>query len=392
MIKNISILGSTGSIGRNVFKIIDSNKKSFKINLLSANKNYSLICNQIKKYKPKFFIINNLNVYKRVKYKFKNHRVEIFKSFNYKNKNFKSDITISAIPGLAGLEPTIEMIKLSSKVLIANKESVICGWNLIEKTAKKNNTNIIPVDSEHFSILELIKNHKIDEIKKVFLTASGGPFLNYTYEKLKRAKPKEALNHPKWRMGKKITVDSSTLMNKILELIEAEKLFKIPNNKLGILIHPDSLIHAVIQFKNGLSKMLFHDTSMVIPLANAIFDNDIDINIFYKKKKKDFTDLNNKPIFKKLDQKIFPIIKIKNRITEHPSTPIIINAANEVLVEHFLKKNIPFLDISKFIMTIMRDRKYKKYAIRIPLNLREIFQIDKWARDKIREIIKKRNG
>ena len=392
MIKNISILGSTGSIGRNVFKIIDSNKKSFKINLLSANKNYSLICNQIKKYKPKFFIINNLNVYKRVKYKFKNHRVEIFKSFNYKNKNFKSDITISAIPGLAGLEPTIEMIKLSSKVLIANKESVICGWNLIEKTAKRNNTIIIPVDSEHFSILELIKNHKIDEIKKVYLTASGGPFLNYKYNKLKQVKPKEALNHPKWRMGKKITVDSSTLMNKILELIEAEKLFKIPNNKLGILIHPDSLIHAVIQFKNGLSKMLFHDTSMVIPLANAIFDNDIDINIFYKKKKKDFTDLNNKPIFKKLDQKIFPIIKIKNRITEHPSTPIIINAANEVLVEHFLKKNIPFLDISKFIMTIMRDRKYKKYAIRIPLNLREIFQIDKWARDKIREIIKKRNG
>ena len=280
MIKNISILGSTGSIGRNVFKIIDSNKKSFKINLLSANKNYSLICNQIKKYKPKFFIINNLNVYKRVKYKFKNHRVEIFKSFNYKNKNFKSDITISAIPGLAGLEPTIEMIKLSSKVLIANKESVICGWNLIEKTAKRNNTIIIPVDSEHFSILELIKNHKIDEIKKVYLTASGGPFLNYKYNKLKQVKPKEALNHPKWRMGKKITVDSSTLMNKILELIEAEKLFKIPNHKLDILIHPESLIHAVIQFKNGLSKMLFHDTSMVIPLANAIFDNNVDINIF----------------------------------------------------------------------------------------------------------------
>ena len=392
MVKKISILGSTGSIGRNVFKIIDSSRKSFKINLLSANKNYSLICNQIKKYKPKFFIINNPNVFKRVKYKFRNHRVKIFKTFNYKNKNFKSDITISAIPGLAGLEPTIEMIKLSSKVLIANKESVICGWNFIEKTAKKNNTIIIPVDSEHFSILELIKNHKIDEIKKVYLTASGGPFLNYKYNKLKQVKPKEALNHPKWRMGKKITVDSSTLMNKILELIEAEKLFKIPNHKLDILIHPESLIHAVIQFKNGLSKMLFHDTSMVIPLANAIFDNNIDINIFYKKKKKNFTDLINKPIFMKLDQKIFPIIKIKNRITEYPSTPIIINAANEVLVEHFLKKNIPFLDISKFIMIIMRDRKYRKYAIKVPLNLREIFQIDEWARDKIKEIIKKKNG
>ena len=391
MLKNISILGSTGSIGKNVFKIIDSSKKNFKINLLSANKNYALICKQIKKYKPKYFIVNNPNVFKKVRYKFRNHSVKIYESFNYRNKSFKSDITISAIPGLVGLEPTIEMIKLSKKVLIANKESVICGWNIIKKTAKKNNTIIIPVDSEHFSILELIKNHKIGEIKKVYLTASGGPFLNYTYKKLKKVKPKEALNHPKWKMGKKITVDSSTLMNKILELIEAEKLFKIPNNKLDILIHPNSLIHAIIEFNNGLSKMLFHDTSMIIPLANAIFDNKIDINIFYKKKKKNLTDLSNKLIFTKLDQKIFPIIKIKKRITEYPSTPIIINAANEVLVEHFLKKNIPFLDISKIIMSIMRDRKYRKYAIRIPLNLREIFQVDEWTRNKIKEIIKKRN-
>ena len=144
------------------------------------------------------------------------------------------------------------------------------------------------MDSEHFSISELIKNHQIKEIKKVYITASGGPFLNYTLKELKKVKPKEALNHPKWKMGKKITIDSSTLMNKILELIEAQKLFKIPNSKLDILIHPDSLVHAIVQFKNGLSKILFHETSMIIPLTNAIFNNDVDIDFFYKKTKKKY--------------------------------------------------------------------------------------------------------
>ena len=279
------------------------------------------------------------------------------------------------------------MIKLSAKLLIANKESVICGWNLIEKLAKKYRTKVIPVDSEHFSILELLKNHKLHEIEKVYLTASGGPFLNFKYNRLKRVSPKQALNHPKWIMGKKISIDSSTLINKILELIEAHKIFKIPNKKLDILIHPDSLVHAIIQFKNGLVKILFHQTSMIIPLANAIFDNNLNINDFYTKKKRNIFENGKDIIFKKLDQKIFPILKIKKNITEHPSTPIIINAANEVLVEQFLKKNIAFLDIPKFIMVIMRDRKYRKYAIRIPLNLKQIIQIDKWARNRILELI-----
>ena len=390
MVKKISILGSTGSIGLNVLKIIDKKRKDFNIILLSANKNYSLICYQIKKYKPKYFIINNEKTYQKLKKKFKNHKTIILDNFNLHNKKIDTNITVLAIPGLAGLEPTLKMIGLSKKILIANKESIICGWNLIEKAAKKNKTNIIPVDSEHFSISELIKNHQIKEIKKVYITASGGPFLNYTLKELKKVKPKEALNHPKWKMGKKITIDSSTLMNKILELIEAQKLFKIPNSKLDILIHPDSLVHAIVQFKNGLSKILFHETSMIIPLTNAIFNNDVDIDFFYKKTKKN-TDFKKNIIFKKLNQKIFPILKIKKKITEYPSTPIIINAANEVLVDQFLKKNIPFLDISKIIMSIMRDRKYRKYAIRLPLNLEEIFQIDEWTRNKTLEIIKNKN-
>jgi 1-deoxy-D-xylulose-5-phosphate reductoisomerase len=187
-------------------------------------------------------------------------------------------------------------------------------------------------------------------------------------------------------MGKKITIDSSTLMNKILELIEAQKLFGLPSNKLDILIHPNSLVHAIVQFKNGLTKFIYHETSMIIPLANAIFEGKLDIEDYYKKN-------NNTPpiqslIFKKVNKKIFPIIKIKNRANEYPSTSIIINAANEVVVEHFLKKKIPFLSICKIIMTIMNDRNYKKYAIRKPKNINQINDINLWAKNKTTEKIK----
>ena len=282
------------------------------------------------------------------------------------------------------------MIQLSRNVLIANKESVICGWDLIKKTANKNNTKIIPVDSEHFSILELIKNHKLNEIEKVFITASGGPFLNYSINKLEKVTPKQALKHPKWKMGKKVSIDSSTLMNKILELIEAQKLFNIPLKKLDILIHPDSLVHAVVKFKNGLTKLIFHETTMLIPLANAILEKNFDINIFATKKRKLQTDHQKNIIFRKLNYKIFPIIKIKDRLLEHPSTPIIINSANEILVDQFLKQNIDFLDIYKIILIIMRDQNYRKYAIQNPSDLKKIFLVDNWVKKRVLEIIKKK--
>jgi len=388
MYKKISILGSTGSIGLSTLSIINKKKKLFKIKLLSSNKNYKLICEQINKYKPEFFVINDEKIYLKVKKKFKNNKVKILKNFNKIKNNFKCDLCITAIPGLVGLYPTTFMVKVCKKVLIANKESIICGWNLISKIAKKNHTKIIPIDSEHYSIHEIIKNHKVNDIKKIFITASGGPFLNYPISKLKNVKPKEALNHPKWKMGKKITIDSSTLMNKILELIEAQKLFNVPINKLDILVHPDSLVHAVVQFKNGLTKLVLHETSMIIPLANAIFENNIDISAFSNNKQKLQLNFPKNIIFKKLNHKVFPIVKIKNRLMEHPSTPIIINSANEILVDQFLKKKIPFLSISKSILAIMKDKNYQKYAIQNPLDLKKIFLVDKWTKNRILEIIK----
>ena len=204
MKKIISILGSTGSIGHNSLKILSKKKKLFKINILAANKNYRLICKQIDKFKPKIFIINDLKVLEKVKKKYIRNKVKIIADIDIKkNKIRKSDITIVAIPGIAGLRPTIEMVKKSKKILIANKESIICGWNLIKKTAFKYNTKIVPIDSEHFSILKLLENQNIKNIRKIYLTASGGPFLKYNLSQLKIVKPSQAIKHPRWKMGKK---------------------------------------------------------------------------------------------------------------------------------------------------------------------------------------------
>ena len=393
MKKIVSILGSTGTIGVNALNIFQKNKNLFKFNIFVANKNFSLICKQIVKFKPEIFVVNDLKVFEKVKNKFKKNKIKIVSSvFFKKNLCRKSDITIAAIPGIAGLEPTIHLTKNSKKILIANKESIICGWNFINKCAQVNNTKIIPIDSEHFSIMKLIEDKKKNQIKKIYLTASGGPFLNYKLSKLKNIKPSEAVKHPRWKMGKKISIDSASLMNKLLELIEAKKIFSIDEKKIQIVIHPESLIHAIVEFKNGLHKFIYHKTTMIIPLANAIFGDDININVFLKpklnsEKKIFFKNLN----FQEVDKKRYPIINLKSRINEYNSTPIIINAVNEILVDQFLKKKIPFNSFYTYILRVLNDRNYKKYAIKEPKNVNQVFQIDKWSRDttykKIKNII-----
>ena len=388
MKKLISILGSTGSVGLSTLRIVDTKKKILKPYIFMADKNYSMILKQIKKYKPKYFIINNKSVYYKIKKKLSNNRVTILNNIEKLKIKKKTDITVSAIPGISGLSPTLKLIKISKKILVANKESIICGWRLIKSELKKNKTKLIPIDSEHFSIMQLLKNHKINEINKIYLTASGGPFLGFKNNLLNQITPKEALKHPKWKMGKKISIDSATLINKIFELIEAERLFNLPKDKLDIIIHPNSLVHAIIELKNGLKKFILHETTMIIPIANAIFEDKTEIKEFIKKKR-----LKNKIIddliFKSVDKKNFPIIKIKNKITEYESTPIIINGSNELLVDQFLKKKVPFLGIIKIIISILRDRNYKKNAIIRPKNINQILKIDNWAKSTAMKKLRK---
>ena len=352
-----------------------------------------MISKQIIEYKPKVFVINDFKTYLKIKDKFKNNKTIILNNLDINQKYLiKSDVTIAAIPGIAGLNPTIDITKKSKKILLANKESIVCGWHLIKSAALKNKVKIIPVDSEHFSIMKLLSNEKINNIKKIYLTASGGPFLNLDVKKLKYVKPSDAIKHPKWKMGKKISIDSATLMNKMLELIEAHKLFPLDYEKFEIIIHPDSLIHAIIELKNGLYKFIYHETTMLIPLANAIFDDDIDIkNLIKSKNKKDnifFKNLN----FHKVNKTRFPIAKLKNKFNEFYSTPIIINAANEILVDHFLNKKIRFNTFYGHLSAILGDKNYKKYAIRKPKNVTQIFQIDQWSRDITNEIIQRKKN
>ena len=381
MKKTISILGSTGSIGLSTLSIVNTKKNFFKVNFLSANKNFTLICKQIIKYKPKFFIVKNKLIYSKVKKKFAKNKTKILNDLNIKVIK-KSDITVSSIPGISGLEPTITAIKLSKKILIANKEAIICGWSLLKREALKYNTKIIPVDSEHYSILKLLEKEKVSEIKKIYITASGGPFLNFKSKQFKKIKPKDAFKHPKWKMGKKISIDSSTLMNKMLELVEAQKLFNLSSKKIDILIHPESLVHAIIELKNGLKKFIYHDTSMIIPIANAIFEKNLNIDKIFKIKRKKFKKIENLS-FENVNNKIFPVIKLKTKINQFSSSAIIFNAANEILVDQFLQKKLPFLSISKTIMRIQSDSNYKKYAIKKPKNIKEIIKIDEWARKTI---------
>ena len=390
MKKLLSVLGSTGSIGLTTLNIVDKKKNYFKPFIFSANKNYKLICKQITKYRPNYFVINDYKVFKKVKKKFKNIKnIKILNNFNFIKLNKKIDVTITAIPGIQGLKPTILAIKFSKKILIANKESIICGWDLIKKNIKKYKTKVIPIDSEHFSIFKLLQKVNQKDIKKIYITASGGPFLNFKLNNLKKIKPNQAIKHPKWKMGKKISIDSATLMNKVLEVIEAQKIFNISKNKIGVLIHPESLIHAFIEFKNGLTYFLYHETSMTVPIANAIFDSNIEIKKYLKKNKFNFEKNIKNMTFRKVDSKLFPSINLIKEINKYPSTSIIVNAVNEILVDQFLRKNIEFLSIYRTIKTILNDRNYIKYAIRKPHNINQITEIDQWARKLTLKKLKK---
>ncbi len=386
----ISIFGSTGSIGETVFKLLKNNKKNFEFYILAGNRNYKKIIYQIKKYQPKFYIIFNNATYNKIKKKIKNKNVKILSSKEYSDYKFKRcDVSISAIPGIAGLKPTLKTIEFSKKMLIANKESVICGWNLIEKSAKKNDTIILPIDSEHFSIMNLIKGEDPKEIEKIYLTASGGPFLHFPLKKMRNIKPSQAIKHPKWKMGKKISIDSATLMNKIFEVIEAQKLFSLDFKKIDIVIHPQSLVHAIVKFKNGLSKFLYFGTDMSIPIGNALFGSSFELNKFISNK-----SLNNKVdqslFFTKVNAKKFPAIKLKPILNKYVSMPIVLNAANEIFVDQFIKKNISFYSIINYLFFLLKDPNLRKYAIRKPSNLKTILTIDKWARDKAMEIVHNR--
>ena len=380
MKKKIAILGSTGSIGKSTIDILRKDKKNFDVVLLTTNNNYREILKQAKEFKVRNIVINNNKHYLNLKKKIKNKKINIFNNFESFNKKFKTkiDFTMSAISGLEGLKPTLNLIKFTKTIAIANKESIICAWNLIQKKLKKYKTEFIPVDSEHFSIWSLLHGN-YNNIDEVIITASGGPFLKLPVSKFKKIKPIHAIKHPNWKMGSKISIDSATLMNKVFEVIEAQRIFNIDSSKFKILIHPKSYVHAVIKFNNGLTKILVHDTDMKIPIFNSIYYKK---NLKIKSSKLDLNILNNLD-FSRVNLKKFPSIKILNKIPKNISLyETVLVSANDQLVDLFLKNKISFQKITTFLKKILGMKIFLKYKKKSPKNYKEIIKLSDYVRLK----------
>jgi 1-deoxy-D-xylulose-5-phosphate reductoisomerase len=381
MKKKIAILGSTGSIGKTLVEILKKDKKKFEIILLTANKSYREVLKQAKALKVKNIIITDEKSYLKLKKK-KINNIRIFNSYDSFDKIFKKkiDYVMSAITGIDGLYPTIEIIKHTKNIAIANKESIICAWNLIKKELKKNKTFFIPVDSEHFSIWYALKNNFNSKIRKIFITASGGPLLNLSINQIKNVKKNKVLKHPKWKMGRKISIDSATLMNKVFEIIEAKKIFNLEYKDLLILIHPESYVHALVDFNDGLKKIIAHDTTMEIPIFNSLYYG---TNKPIKSKKIDFKKLNNLN-FSEVNYKKFPLVKIIKKLPSKNSLfETVIVSANDKLVELYLDNRIKYTDISLKLSSILKLNEFLIFKKKYPQKINQIYKLNKYVRLKV---------
>ncbi len=381
MKKKIAILGSTSSIGKSLLNIIKKDKKNFKIELLTANTNYKDLIDQAKKFNVKNIIVTDPNSFEKTKTICKNKKINIFPNFESLKRILpkKIDYVMSAISGIGGLLPTHKIINRTKLIAIANKEAIVCGWPLIKKELKKNKTKFIPVDSEHFSIFSLLNNNK-NEIEKIYITASGGPFINLPKNQFKKIRLSDALKHPNWSMGKKITIDSATLMNKVFEVIEAKNIFDIGYDKISILTHPKSYVHTIIKFKNGLSKFLIHEPDMTIPIYNSIyFEKSKNI----KSSPLNFKTLNNLNLHK-VEKNKFPLVGLLNKLPKYPSLfETVLITINDYLVYKFLDKRINFQDLTKLINKISNSKEFQKFKKIKPRNIKQIYNLRDYVHLKL---------
>ena len=381
MKKKIAILGSTGSIGKTSLKIIARDKKNFKLELLSAKTNYKLLISQAKKFNVKNIIITDKKYYHIAKNK-KIESINIYNNFEKLSKIFpkKIDYAMCAIVGLDGLSPVLKIIKHTKKIAIANKESIICAWNLIHKALDKHKTQFIPVDSEHFSIWYALRNNQNKNISKIYLTASGGSLLNVKKNKIDKLKISDILKHPNWNMGKKITIDSTTLMNKVFEVIEAKKIFNLEYKQIGIIIHPQSFIHAIVKFSDGMIKIIAHETTMEIPIHNTIYD----CKHYKAKNIFNFKKLNNIN-FSNVDIKKFPSVKIIKKLPVKNSLyETVLITANDEFVKLFLNKKIKFSKIFEETIKTINRAEFNKLKKIQPNKISDVIDTRNLVRNRIK--------
>ena len=370
--KKIFILGASGSIGENALSVIDANKGKFILAGISVNSNVEKVNQIIKKYNPKYIYINDKSAKENI---LKTENAIIFDDEKELSDIFNSndiDIIISAISGFAGIKSTFQAAKSGKKVLLANKESIVAGGSLLMKTIKENNTELVPIDSEHNAIFQCLPESKsTEDVKKVIITASGGPFHGKNIDELNNIRVQDALNHPNWEMGAKISIDSATLVNKCLELIEACYLFDMDETFFELVIHPESIIHSIVTFNDGSSICQMSNPDMRVPIANAMsYDKRLKIPF-------EPIDFNNL----KLNFESFPndraeIVHLaREAVREDSSKGIYFNAANEVAVENFLKKRISFRQIYEVILRTFDTKEMSKFN-----DIEDIFEIDQEAR------------
>lgn len=379
--KEISILGSTGSVGTQTLEVIDF-LGDWKVKVLTANKNIDLLYKQILKYRPEYAVVVDAEAGKKLQAESAEVKTEILVGRQELIAAAAEDVDllVNAVVGFAGLEPSIKAAEAGNDIALANKESLVSGGAVLMEKIKKNNINILPLDSEHNAIFQLLKGHE-DEVSEIILTASGGPFFNYSKNELKRVTVADALNHPNWEMGSKITIDSASLMNKGLEVIEAHWLFDINYDKISVLIHPQSIVHSMIRVKDGSILAEMGAADMKIPIQYCLN--------YPIRKETAADDLKLEEIvsldFYKPDMDKFPALKQAYQAGKTGGTyPVVLNAANEEAVFSFLKGEIPFTALTEVTREVMDKHNY----ISSP-NLEEIFAADNEARQMAVEVIKK---
>ena len=383
-LKNICLLGSTGYIGTNALKIIRNNPDRYRIIALGGGRNIGLLLNQIKEFEPLFAVVINSHLANELKSKLNNStNTEIlYGTKGYSEIASLSDINIaiSAMSGSAGLLPTFSAITAGKDVALANKETLVIAGSLLIEEAKKLGVNIFPIDSEHSAIQQSIQGHSREDLKKIILTGSGGPFKDSPIEKLSTATPKEALKHPTWKMGRKISIDSATMMNKGMEAIEAKWLFNVEMEQIEILLHPQSIIHSMVEYMDGSIMAQLAPTDMRIPISYALS--------YPRHLKVDLPPLDLLAIktlsFEKPDKKRFRCLYLALAAGKTgESMPAVLNGANEIGVNAFLEGKIGFLEIPQLIERTME--KHKTF----PLNsIEQATKADQWAKSRATEILR----
>ena len=378
--KNIVVLGSTGSIGRNTLEVVRNLKSEFRVVGLSSNSQWELLASQIEEFKPAYVALNDIQLAERIKSRFSDNQLKIFTGNNCLREivlNREVDIVLSAVVGAVGLPAAITTLEQGKTLALANKESLVMAGHIIMSLAKRN--QILPVDSEHSAIFQSLQSGKLSEIKRVIITASGGPFYDYPIDRLSGVTPVQALKHPTWRMGQKITIDSATLMNKALEIIEAKWLFNLSVDQIDVVIHPQSIIHSMVEFCDGSVIAQMGMPDMKVPIQYALTYPErkcLDVQHFDLSKIGSLT-------FKKPDMEKFPALKLGYLAAKEGGTiGATLNAANEVAVQAFLDGRIKFTEITSYVEKVINNHHFIKDPC-----LEDVLMADNWARQEIKKCL-----